>query len=410
MPDNVPLRRSIRLTPLIFYGLGTMVGGGFYALVGRVAGLAGPSTPFALGLSGLSALLSAASFAELSARFLVSAGEVHYVERGFRVRSLAITVGWLVILTGIVSAATLSVATIGFLQDFVQVPTRLGILAMVLAMGLVAGWGIAESVGVVFAITVIEIGALIYVGLAAGDVLLELPDRFAEIVPSADGGVWMGVFSGMFLAFYAFIGFEDMVNIAEEVERPRRNLPIAIIAGVIATTLLYIWVSLVAVLAVAPADLAASNTPVAQIMSSHGSSTTTALGVVSLLAGVNGALVQFVMAARVAYGMAKRNQAPGWLARVHPATRTPVRATAVMTAVIAVLAVFFPLTTLARSTSAIMLVIFSLVNVSLWRVKKRDPDPAGEGPRFPRWLPLVGAASCIGVLAFQAWTLLVASP
>ena len=405
MSDFIPLRRSIRLTPLIFYGVGTMVGSGFYALIGRVAGLAGPSTPVALGLSGLLALLSAASFAELSSRFPVSAGEVHYVERGFRVRSLAITVGWLVILTGVVSAATLSVATIGFLQDFVRVPDTLGTIVLVLAMGLVAGWGIGESVGVVFTITMIEVGALVYVGTVGGSVLLELPGRFGEIVPSADGGLWMGVFSGMFLAFYAFIGFEDLVNIAEEVERPRRNLPIAIIVGVIATTLLYIWVALVAVLTVAPADLAASNTPVARIMSDHGSSTTTALGVVSLLTGVNGALVQIIMAARVAYGMARKEQAPGWLARVHPVTRTPLLATAVMTVVIAILAVFFPLTTLARSTSTVILVIFTLVNLSLWRVKKSEPDPDGEGPRFPRWLPLVGAVSCIGVLGFQMWTL-----
>ena len=82
MPATPELRRSITLTQLIFYGLGTMVGGGFYALLGRVAGLAGPLTPAALAVSGLLALLSAASFAELSARYPVSAGEVEYAGRG----------------------------------------------------------------------------------------------------------------------------------------------------------------------------------------------------------------------------------------------------------------------------------------------------------------------------------------
>jgi len=217
MPE---LRRSITLTQLIFYGLDTMVGGGFYALLGRVAGLASPLTPVALAVSGLLALLSAASFAELSARYPVSAGEVEYVWKGFNVQMLARTVGWLVIVTGVVSAATLAVATIGFLQDFAQVPEQLAGLSLVVWLDLIAGWGIGESVGVVFVITIIEVGALVVVGTLAGDSLTAIPDRWHELVPSATTKQWTGIMSGAFFAFYAFIGFEDMVNNAEEVKRP----------------------------------------------------------------------------------------------------------------------------------------------------------------------------------------------
>jgi amino acid transporter len=402
-PQPAALKRSIGLTALIFYGLGTMVGGGFYALLGRVAGLAGPLLPVALAFSGMLALLSAASFAELSSRFPVSAGEVRYVEAGFNVRALATTIGWLVILTGVVSAATLAVATIGFLQDLLPVPEGTAILVLVLGMGLVAGWGITESVGIVFAITVIEVGALVYVGVVAGGGELGLGARWLETLPSVDAAQWTGVFSGAFLAFYAFIGFEDMVNIAEEVKRPRRTLPIAILTSVVATTVLYVWIGLVAVLSVPPADLAGSNTPIAEIVRDHGVSST-GIGVVSLLTGVNGALVQIVMAARVAYGMAARGQAPAVLGRVQSTTRTPLVATALMTGVIAVLALFFPMTTLARATSSIMLVNFTVVHLSLWRIKRTDPDPMGEGPRLPSWLPLCGACSCAGALLVQVWT------
>ena len=406
MTQSGELNRSIGLTHLVFYGLGTMVGGGFYALIGRVAGLAGPGAPLALGLSGILALLSAGSFAELSSRFPVSAGEVHYVERGFQMRPLSIVAGWLVILTGVVSAATLSVATVGFLQDFVTVSDTIGVLVLVAAMGSVAAWGIGESVAVVFVITVVEIGALVYVGVSASDALLSLPERWPELVPTMGPASWVGVSSGMFLAFYAFIGFEDLVNLAEEVERPRRNLPIALLAGVVITTLLYVWVSLVAVLTVTPGELAASNTPVARIVSSQGAGVVTTLGVVSMLAGVNGALVQIIMAARVVYGMAKQDQVPRWLGRVHPRTRTPLVATAIMTGVIALLALFFPLTTHARATSAIILVVFTLVNLALWRVKHADPDPDGPGFRLPRPWPLVAALACVAVIAFQLWMLL----
>ena len=133
---------------------------------------------------------------------------------------------------------------------------------------------------------------------------------------------------------------------------------------------------------------------------------TTAVGVVSLLTGINGALVQIVMASRVAYGMARRKQAPRWLGRVDARTQTPVAATILMTVIIGLLAVLFPLTTLARTTSSVILVIFSLVNLSLWRIKQTNPDRDGLGPRLPGWLPLVGASSCVAVLLFQGWTLL----
>ena len=406
MSETLTLHRSISRTPLIFYGLGTMVGAGFYALIGRVAGLAGMSTPIALAFSGLLALLSAASFAELSSRFPVSAGEVRYVEEGFHSRALAIGVGWLVIVTGVVSAATLSVATIGFLQAMIEIPDTIGIGLLVIGMGGVAAWGIGQSVMVVFAITIVETGALVAAAFLAGDSLTSLPARWPELIPAMDGTQWVGVFSGSFLAFYAFIGFEDMVNIAEEVNDPRQNLPVALLVSVVVTTLLYIGVSVVAVLAVPPSDLAASTSPISLLVSDAGRAATVAIGVVSLLAGLNGALVQIVMASRVAYGMARRDQAPDWLGWVNARTRTPVAATVLMTVITGVLAVCFPLTSLARATSTIILVIFSLVNLSLWRIKQTDPDPHGRGPRLPAWLPLSGACACVTVLLFQGWTLL----
>jgi len=118
------------------------------------------------------------------------------------------------------------------------------------------------------------------------------------------------------------------------------------------------------------------------------------IGIVGLLAGVNGALVQIIMAARVAYGMAARDWAPAWFGRIHPTTRTPLLGTAILTVVIAGLAVFFRVTTLARATSTIMLVNFTLVNLALWRIKATEPVPPSEGPRLPRWLRLGRVSAC----------------
>jgi amino acid transporter len=397
------LKRSITLPMLILYGLGTMVGGGFYALVGKVAGEAGLLAPVALGLSGLFALLGGLAFAELVSRYPVSAGEARYVHEGFNRSTLTRLTGAFVILTGVVSAAALSVATIGFLQDFVSVPQKPAIAILVVAMGGLAAWGIGKSVAVVVTITVIEVGALLYAASVADFQVADFTSRWSEFVPSMEATAWIGIFGGAFLGFYAFIGFEDMVNMAEEVKEPRRVVPIAIVVSIIVTTLLYVVVSLIALLAVPPETLAASNTPVAEMVKGRGWFSSRGLGVVSLLTGVNGALVQIIMASRVGYGMAKSDQAPKWFAKVHPRTQTPVRSTMVIMAVILFLAVFLPLETLAKVTSAIILIVFGTVNVALYRIKKRDPDWDGQGPRLPMWFPLVGAVGCLSVLIFKLW-------
>lgn len=392
------LKRVISLPFLVFYGVGTMVGGGFYALLGKVAGEAGMLTPLALVGSGLLALLTATSFAELSSRFPVSAGEARYVREGFGHKEVARVAGILVILTGIVSAATLAVATVGFVREFVPVPERLGIALLVLLMGAVAAWGIGQSVAVVVAITIIEVGALLVVVVLAGGALEQLPARLPELTTGIAPADWIGMFAGAFLAFYAFIGFEDMVNIAEEVKDVRRSLPRAILLSVIITTSLYLIVSIVAVLSTSIEALAASGAPLVEVVREHGWFAETGLGVVSILAGLNGALVQVVMSSRVAYGLARRDQAPEWLGRVHPITRTPLWGTGAVTCIVLLLAVFFPLTALASATSSIILVVFAGVNLALWRIKGSNPDLQGEGPRFPRWLPMIAFLASVTAL------------
>ena len=407
MPETSKLKRSITLPYLILYGLGTMVGGGFFALVGKVAGEAGYFAPLALGLSGLLALLTGLSFAELASRFPVSAGEVRYISAGFDRPLLSKLTGVLVILTGIVSAATLAVATTGFLQDLVQFPEKLTIALLVLAMGGIAIWGIGQSVGVVTLFTMIGVSALIYAAFVAECEPGQLIQRWQQFVPSLDGNSWTGIFAGAFLAFYAFIGFEDMVNIAEEIKDVRSTLPIAIVVSVILTVLLYVLVSLVALLSVPPDQLAASNTPIAEMVKGHRWYSTTGMIMVSLLMGFNSALVQVIMASRVLYGMAKRDKAPQWFAAINHRTRTPLRASLLVTTAVLLLALFFPLTTLAKVTSGIILVVFTIVNLALWRIKRSNPDLDGDGIRIPNWLPLLAGLTCAVALTFQLWILLI---
>lgn len=397
------LHRSISLPMLILYGLGTMIGAGFYALLGEIAEEAKLFTPLAFLISGSLAFISATSFAELSSRFPFSAGEARYAQEGFSSRGFSTLVGWLVILTGVVSASTLAVATVGFLQDFISLPKTLSILVLVLTLGAIAGWGIGKSVAFVALISMIEIGALIYIIFAVGENLSTLPSRWQELSMPPNSTVWLGVFSGAFLGFYAFIGFEDMVNMAEEVKDVRKNLPIAIMASIALTTFIYITVATVAVLTVSPEMLASSNTPVAEILRGRGAFSVAMLGAVSLLTGVNGALVQIIMAARVVYGLSEKSQAPNFLGAINAKTKTPVRATAAITLAVLVLALFFPLQTLAELTSFIILIIFAIVNLSLWLIKGREGYGSRPTVSFPRSVSLLGFITSVAVIIFQMW-------
>ena len=404
--NNTTLKRTITLPFLIFYGVGTMVGGGFYALMGKVAGVAGMATPLAFGLTGLLALLTALSFAELSSRYPVSMGSARYVYEGFGSVGLSKLTGWLVIISGIVSAATLAVASAGFLNDMLAVHPIAGVIIIVVIMVAVASWGIGEAVAVVTIITAIEVLALVYIFVANMDSLSQVPTRWPELLSLAEPGQfqWMSICAASFLAFYAMIGFEDMVTLAEEVKNVRWVLPIAIVTSILVTTLLYIGVSTVAVLTLDINVLADSATPLAELVRDRGRVATLGVWVVSLMTGLNGALVQFIMAARVAYGMSQNSQAPSWLGRVNSRTRTPMSATLAAGTVGLLLALLLPLTLLAKITSAILLGVFAMINLALWRIKgKRIQDTNPSGPRIPRWVPMMGFAISLLMLLFQGW-------
>lgn len=400
------LKRALGLPLLVFYGVGTIIGGGFYALTGEVAGEAGMLAPFAFGLSAMLALVTAFSFAELSARFPVSAGEAHYVRQAFGRRWLSSLVGWLVILTGIVSAAALANAFSGFLTELVEVPRWLTILVLVAALAVVAAWGIGESVIAATIITVIEFSGLIFVFAYASPALSTIGTRWSELLPGWDVNQWTGILLGAYLAFYSFIGFEDMVNVAEEVKNPRRNLPRAILISVLISGTVYVLVSLAVVLTVPPQQLAGSEAPFSLVLKSWPLAASM-LAVIGMLAGVNGALIQIIMASRVAYGLSNAGQGPRWLARIHRRRQTPINATIIVTCAVLVLALWFPIVPLARATSTILLAVFAAVNAALLVIKyRKEPAPA-ECPSYPIVLPWLGTVACVLFLIFNliSWVL-----
>jgi len=398
--NNNKLKRRLSLPMITFFGLGNILGAGIYVLVGKVAGEAGYFAPLAFFIASVIAAISAFTYAELSARYPVSAGEAVYLNEGLNIRALTIGVGLLITMAGMVSTSTLAHGFAGYLSVFVELPKWLIITSVIVLLGGLAIWGIGVSVMVAAIFTVIEIIGLVIVVVLGSDYITTTELHLAENAFSLSTISWVGVFSAAFLAFYAYIGFEDMVNVAEEVKQPEKNMPRAIIIALVVSTLLYSLVSIVAILVIEPQQLSASNAPLADVYQKITNQKPVLLSVIGIFAVINGALIQIIMASRLLYGMSTNGWLPKFLSNVNPVTNTPIVATVIVVGLILTLSLLFQLVTLAKITSYIVLSVFALVNFSLIKIKSKNPRP--ENIRtYSLWIPVAGFITTVLFLVIE---------
>jgi APA family basic amino acid/polyamine antiporter len=393
------LARRLDLPLAVLFGLGVTIGAGIYVLIGATAGRAGMHAPLAFLLAALVMAPTAASFAELAGRMPVSAGEAAYVETAFGSQALSLLVGCMVIATGVISAAAISRGSAGYIAELVSLPFALIVAAVVLSMGAVAAWGILQSVVLAGLLTLIEIGGLITIVLVGAT---HSPDLFARVPEIWTGigepAVMAGILSASLLAFFAFIGFEGLANIAEEVKQPEKNLPLAIFLTLGLSTLLYVLVAWIALVSVPRAELAAARAPLSLVFQRVTGASPTVIVIIAIVATVNGIIVQMVMASRVVYGLADRRLLPPRLARVNALTHTPLQATALVVVAVLALAVALPLEALAEWTSRLTLTVFALVNAALARLKWRAVAPPVGAYVASPWVPWTGLILCLALL------------
>lgn len=391
------LRRSLNLAHAIFYGLGVTIGAGIYVLVGVAAERSGSLAPTAFLLAAVLLIFSAATFAELGSRLPVAASEAAYVDAAFQRNWLTLAVGLLVVCAATVSAATISIGGARYLSAFIQLPLPMIIVFVVLGMGLVALLPTAQSVTLASIMTLIEIGGLLLV-IVPGLLSPETYQRLPETIPDLSAQSWSGMADTALIAVFAFIGFEHLVNVSEEMENPRRTLPIALFVTLAITALLYATVIWVSIVAVPTAELSGSVAPLALVFQRMTGLPLAVLGGIAAVATLNGVIIHMIMIGRVLYGLADAGRLPKALAVVGARTRTPTRATMLGVVAILILATSFRLTGLADMTARATLAIFFLVNVSLIRIKLRESTvPAGIFI-VPIWVPVLGAVFSAGLL------------
>lgn len=384
---------------LIFFVLGDILGAGIYALVGEVGAETGGAiwAPFLLAL--FLAVFTAFSYAELVTKYPRAAGAALYVNRAFRMPFLTFVVAFAVLASGLASAATIGRAFGGqYLSAFVAWPTvavGLGFLAVIAAINL---RGIRESMRFNFALTLIEVAGLLLVvviGVTALTDGIGDPSRVLEF--DRDTSVFMAILGGAGIAFFALIGFEDSVNLAEEARRPRVDYPWALFGGLMAAGAIYLAVTLVASMVVPVDRLASSSAPLLEVTSVGPLAVPDRLfSAIALFALANGALINLIMASRLMYGMAEQGVVPGVFGRVLPKRRTPWVAVVFTTALAAGLLVTGDLGDLAETTVLLLLAVFAIVNVAVL-VLRRDPVDF-EHFRSPTAMPVIGFIVSIGLM------------
>lgn len=386
------LRRRLGLFLLTFHAVGVMVGAGIYVLIGEMAREAGMLVPLAFALAALVALPTVLSYAELATRLPEAAGAALYVARGFGSERLGVVIGLFVIFSGIVSAAAVLQGGVGYLTSILPIPALLGVVTILVLLTLLAIIGVLESISAAVLFTFLEIGGLILVS-SAGLLAEPVPQPAMEIQTG-------GLAKAVLLAFFAYIGFEDVVNLAEEAREPSRTMPRALIFGLLIVAALYMLTSLAAIRAVPIPDLASSPRPLALVWERATGSSAGFLSGIAILAALNGVLAQLVMGARILFGLGRRSPALGFFHEAHPRFRTPVRATLVVAAAVLAFALFLPIGQLAQISTAMLLAVFILVNLALYRLKRLAP----EAPfRTPVGVPLAGAG--LSLLVLLAWAL-----
>ncbi len=386
------LARVIGPRLLFFFILGDMIGGGIYALVGEVALEIGGAVWVPFLVAFILAILTASSYAELVTKYPQAAGAALYTDKAFKQPFLTFMVAFAVMSSGITSAGALAKAFAGdYFSTFISLPVLGVSLVFLVVITLINLRGIGESVKLNAAFTVIEVAGLVLIVLIGVLAILggdAEPGRALEFKEGSSP--LLLIVGGATLAFYALIGFEDSVNVAEETQEPSKIFPKALFGAMLAAGIIYLLVTLTATMVVATGQLSGSDAPLLEVVKEGPLPVPlTLFSAIALFAVFNGALINMIMASRLVYGMANQNIVPPVFSRVLPGRRTPWAGIAFTTVLCAILIITGDLGLLADTTVMLLLAVFAVVNVAVLVLRKDEVDH--DHYRTMRFAPVLGA-------------------
>jgi len=396
------LKRVMGPGLLLLFIVGDILGTGIYALTGQVAAQVGGVVWLPFLVAFLVALVTAFSYLELVTKYPQAAGAALYTHKAFGIHFVTFLVAFAVMSSGITSASTAARAFSANAADVFGLGFSDGIGITLIGLGfmtlvaLINHRGVGESVKANVLLTCVELtGLLIVIGVGVwalgggeGDF-----SRVTEF-DTGERSLLGGVIAATGLAFFAMVGFEDSVNMAEECKEPRRIFPRVLLLGLLATGVIYVLVSISAIALVPADDLSQGDTPLLQVVEAGAPGFPIGLfGVITMFAVANSALINMLMASRLVYGMSNQHVLPPLLGRVHAKRRTPTTAILFTTALAFGLITFVgAVPALGGTTALLLLIVFTVVNIAVLVLRKDEVD--ADHFRTPTVLPVVGALAC----------------
>ena len=410
--DGPQLKRTVGVWQLMLYGLGSMLGSGVYVLIGKAAGLVGNAVWLSFLVALVAALMTALSYASLGSRHPRAGGAAYVTQRAFRIPVLSFLVGLALVCSGLSSVATQSKAFAKNILNLVyggwqppddHILVALAALGFILILSGIVFRGIQESMWANVVCTIIEASGLLLVS-GVGMSYWGTVDLFEIPAEKSDSSLAYLVMLGSVLTFFAFIGFEDTINVAEEVKNPQWTIPIGLVMATLIAAVLYIAVAITAVSVVPWRELSSASAPLSAVLERAAPSFPASIMVgITIFAVANTALVNYVTASRLIYGMSRQGLLPTRLGVIHARRQTPHVAIWMLLVILVPLALSGSVKDLAEATVLLLLGVFAVVNAALVVLKLRPGEKPG-GFEVPLFVPIVGAVVCTILIVFRVFT------
>lgn len=398
------LKKELTLFDAVVYGVGLIIGAGIYALVGKGAGLAGNGLWLSFAIGGAVALFSGLSYAELSSAFSRDAVEYNYMKHATKSRIAAFVVGWLTVFSGVAATATVATGFGGYIKEVAGVPVIVSAVLIIALSAIIGFFGIKLSTKLVLLLAAAEVvGLLFIIGLGAAHISEFGPVNYFDF-----SGGFQGVFSAAILVFFAYLGFEGIANMSEEVRSPKKTVPIAMIISIIITTIIYILIALSAVSIADPRALSASDAPMSFVAESAARDlgislpASSIITIIAIFSTASTVVINMIVISRILYGLRNEPSFPASIGNIHPKTRVPYVSIFAVAAASALFALWGDISFLANMSTFAVFLTFLSVNVSLILLRS-DPSykPGFRLPLSVCGVPVtavIGAAWCVAML------------
>tara|TARA_B110001454_G_C12723340_1_gene436879 strand:- start:92897 stop:94165 length:1269 start_codon:yes stop_codon:yes gene_type:complete len=363
------LNRTLGFPMLIFYGTGMILGAGIYSIIGKAAQVTGTTLWLGFLFAGISALLTALSYAELSAMYPKAGAEFIYLGKAFNNKNwIGASIGIAMALSGAATATTVALSFAGYINQFFVVSQSLVAACVLIFFTGIALMGIRQSGWATVMSTLIEVSGLIFI-IYLGVQTDKLTEHLSIRPNSA-------TLAGSALIIFSFFGFESIANLAEESKKPEQHLPWAIILSVLISTTLYLGVSVAVLALLSVEQLAQSQAPLMAVAQTSSAKAGQILGTVALFSTANTALISLIGASRILYSMGKEGALPNIVAKIIPTRKTPWIASLIILAAALLLLPLGKLEVVASISALATMLAFFSVNVALIILRYRQSTVA----------------------------------